>query len=734
MIKKVIYISLAMGCAFYAAAAKPQPQARNTIREITPYVSPENVAASPAQFSYMADGQHYAMLSADHKRVEVFSIRSGEKTSTLFDADHVRETQIPSIEGFVISPDASKVLVWREKEMIYRRSSKAKYYVYEVRSRLLYPLSTDFDKQSIPQFSPDSRMVAFVAENNIYIKKIDFNSVVAVTTDGSMGKVINGATDWTYEEEFQLLSTLSWSPDNTTLCYVRFDESQVPMYSLPLYEGSCPRMSQYALYPGDFSYKYPVAGQPNSSFTIHSYDVDTRKIKEINLGAPDIEYVPRVDFAPTGNQLMVTTLNRDQNHMTIFSVNPKTTVVKSVFSEKSSAWIIPEAYESLSFEADAFTVMSNRSGYTHLYRYAYNGTLLDQVTSGDFDVTDYYGRDVVGNTYYQAALPTPLDRTLVRKDAKKGTVTTVGNASGTTSATFAPTMSYFTMRFSDTKTPPRYSINTPDGKQVRMLEDNAAFAAKTAALTVNKEFIKIPSDAYQLNAFVLKPDNFDPSRKYPVIMTQYSGPGSQSVLNRWELDWMNYFVKKGYIVACVDGRGTGGRGAEFMQSVYCQLGVLETVDQLNAAAWLAQQSWVDASRIGMFGWSYGGYETLMCATDASNPFAAAVAVAPVTDWRFYDTVYTERYMLTPQQNDKGYRISAPLSRASGLTGNVLIMYGTLDDNVHPANSLQFVAQVQASMGACDMLVFPNKNHSIYGCGARAVVYGKMFDYFDKNLR
>jgi dipeptidyl-peptidase-4 len=704
----------------------------SAVDEIAPYVSPNNSYKRPAQFTYMPNGTEYALLSSDKRSIETYDIKTGKKTGVLVDLNNVREQKVADISGFIVSPNASKVLIYRNVNMIYRRSFTAEYYVYDLHSRILDKLSTEFDKTQIPVFSPDSRMIAFVAENNIYVKKLDYNTQVAVTEDGAKGKIINGATDWTYEEEFSTISSLAWSPDNSTLCFVKADESDVPLYTLPLYKGACNPMNEYALYPGELSYKYPVAGEKNSKVTLHSYDVETRKIKDIALPDNSIEYIPRIDFGPTAEQLLVSTLNRDQNRYEIYSVNPKTTVAKSIFVEKSKAWIEPSMYEDITFGSDGFVVMSSRSGYSHLYKYSYAGALMRTLTSGNYDVTAYYGGDAAGNYYYQAANPSAIERTVCKVDAKNVS-TTISSAHGSTSASFSPNHDYAVLTYSDTKTPPQYTLVTSAGKPVRMLEDNKAFAERFADKIVEKEFIKVPSDGYELNGFIMRPDNFDASQKYPVIMTQYSGPGSQSVLNSWDMGWMQFFAKNGFIVVCVDGRGTGGRGSEFMNAVYCNLGHYETIDQINAAKYVATLPGVDASRIGMHGWSFGGYETLMCVTDKNNPFAAAVAVAPVTDWRYYDTVYTERYMLTPQQNDKGYNESAPLKRAEQLSANLLIMYGTADDNVHPDNSLEFVSELEVHGLLCDMLVFPNKNHSIYGCNARAVVYGKMYDYFKRNL-
>lgn len=703
------------------------------VKEMESYLALRSDIKTPPHFTYLPDNTQYAMLSADGKVIETYDISTGKRTGELLNLDNTRETTLQSIQGFIVSPNSSKVLVYTATEPIYRRSFSAAYYIYDTHSRLLRPLSSRFSKQQVPVFSPDSRMVAFVAEGNIYIKKIDFNTEVAVTTDGEAGKVINGATDWVYEEEFTMTSTLAWAPDNTMLCYLRFDESKVPVYSLPIYEGACQPRREYALYPGELSYKYPVAGETNSTVTLHSYDVDNRKVKDIQLPDKMVEYIPRINFGPTASQLMVSTLNRDQNKFEIFSVNPSSGICKSVYSEKSNAWIIPETYENLSYGANGFTILSNRTGYTHAYLYSYTGTLMRTLTSGNFDVTAYYGQDASGNHYLQTATPTPMDRTIQKMDAKKGTLVAVSSTTGTSNASYSPDCRYAVISTSDTETPASYTLCSANGKALRVLADNKAVGQKLSARLPKKEFITVPSDGHQLNGWIMRPRDFDPSRKYPVVMYQYSGPGSQSVLNSWETGWMHFFADHGFIVACVDGRGTGGRGSEFMYSVYKNLGYYETVDQINACRYIAGLPGVDGSRIGIHGWSYGGYEALMCVTNPDNPFAAAVAVAPVTDWRYYDTVYAERYMLTPQQNEHGYNVSAPLTNAGTMSADLLLMYGTLDDNVHPSNTLEMASAMQCAGILFDMMSFTNMNHSIYGCNSRAVVYANMYRFFRDKL-
>ncbi|MCC8113220.1 MAG: alpha/beta fold hydrolase [Bacteroidales bacterium] len=716
-------------CAF--AAMSVSAQISQSVKDIAPYVYPQNKPAAPPSFAYAPDGQGYLLLSADARTIDRYDIATGKKIETVFDATHTRESTIDAIEGFEMSQNGRYLLVYTNSEPIYRYSFTAEYYVYEVRTRLLKPLSTTYPRQRAPLMSSDGRMVAFVAayDNNIYIRKNDYGSEVQVTTDGAENEIINGVPDWVYEEEFSTQRSMVWAPDNLMLCYLKYNETAVPLYSLPIYQGTCDPKDQYALYPGNYEYKYPVAGEPNSIVTLHSYDVETRKIKDITLPDNKIEYIPRIAYGPDPECLLVSTLNRDQNHFEIYSVNPKSTVSKSVYMEESKAWIAPETYENLQCLDDGFVVQSSRTGYSHLYKYSYAGALKNTYTSGDFDVTDFYGVDAKGNCFYQAAYPSPLDRTVNKIDTK-GKTSIISKGSGTTSASFSPDMAYAMLRYSDASTPPIYTINSADGKQLRVLEDNASYAQRMAAMP-KKEFFTMTSDGNILNGYIIRSNA---SGAAPVVMYQYSGPGSQSVLNNWTMDWDNYFATQGITVVCVDGRGTGGRGRAFMDVVYKRLGYYETIDQVNAARWVAQQSWADPKKIGIFGWSYGGYETLMAASADGAPYAAALAVAPVTSWRFYDSIYTERYMLTPQQNEANYRTSSPINRTASLCCPLLIMYGTADDNVHPQNSLQYVSMLQSQGGFCDMLVFPNMNHSIYGCNSRSVVYGRMFDYFCSHLK
>lgn len=703
----------------------------NDVQSISKYVFPQNVPSSPVEYVYMPDGLTYLTLNNNGKSIVKYDIKTGKEIETVIDVAKTRGAKIDAIEGFELSQDGSKLLVYTDKQMIYRRSFKASYYVYEIKRNMLVALSENFTHQQAPVFSPDARVVAFVVDNNIYLKKLDYNTEIAVTTDGKINEVINGVPDWVYEEEFTTNNSMTWSPDNMTLCFIKYNEKSVKDYTMQLYKGTCNPKRQYEFYPGEFKYKYPVAGEVNSVVSVHSYDVETRKIKKVALPDDRIEYIPRIAYGHDATRLIVTTLNREQNRMEIYAANPKSTVVKSIYVEESDSWIAPETYETIKYYPDYFILNSDKDGYSHIYQYSYSGNLMRKVTSGQYEVTDFYGFDNLGNAYFQSTITGELNRVVSKLD-RKGNIVHLSDEQGTASAVFSPAMNYAMLNYSNITTPPVYKIIDIKGKEIRVLEDNASYAA-TYKSVPQKEFFKVKSNGIELNGVMLKPADFDISKKYPVIMTQYSGPGSQQVRNRWQMDWEYYAVTQGFIVVCVDGRGTGFRGNEFERVVYKQLGYYETIDQLAAAKHVSSLSYVDSKRIGICGWSYGGYETLIAISHKQSPFAAAVAIAPVTDWRYYDTIYAERYMLTPQSNEEGYNAGSPIKLAKNVSCPLLLMSGTADDNVHFQNTIEYVSQLQSNGILCDMLIFPNMNHSINHCNARSLVYAKMIDYFKRNM-
>ncbi len=698
------------------------------------FVYPLNRAAS-ASISFAADGTSALSIGDGGNTVVRTDLASGRVSETLLDLSHTRgDSKLEALSDYIVSPDGSKLLIYNGSTPIYRHSFWATWYVFDIKRNTLKPLSTEHPRQQAPTFSPDGRMVAFMADdNNIYLSKLDYGTEVAVTTDGCVNAVINGVPDWTYQEEFETYGSMAWAPDNSALSYLKYDESQVPMYSFALYQGACDPKDQYALYPGQFDYKYPVAGEKNSVVSIHSYDVETRKTKDITLPDATIEYIPRIHYGPTADVLIAATLNREQNRLELYSVNPRSTTSRSIYVDRSDKWITPECYTDLAFEHGSFVVNSSRTGFNHLYRYSYAGALMATLTSGQYDVTAYYGTAADGSYAYQSAAHGAINRvvTLVNR---KGTATDLTPAEGWASATFAPGLAYYLLNYSTAQTPPVYTlVSTDKNRTLRTLQDNATYASRFASAPKKEFFTFTTADGVTLNGWMIKPADFDASRRYPAIIYQYSGPGSQEVTNRWSMDWAQYFATQGYVIACVDGRGTGARGRAFEQITYKNLGHYETIDQNALLSHLRSLSWINPEAVGIYGWSYGGYETLMAAQSGA-PYAAAVAVAPVTSWRYYDTIYAERYMSTPQQNAAGYTASAPVDHTDGLSCPLLMISGTADDNVHMANTIEYISRLEQEGRWADMLLFPNMNHSINGCNTRALVYKRMLAFFDSHLK
>ncbi|MCP9611804.1 S9 family peptidase [Coprobacter tertius] len=682
----------------------------------------------------LSDGLHYLQKSKDGAMIIKYAYKTGKPVDTLFNAKKARECPFKKFDGYTLSKDEKKIMLYTDVEPIYRRSFKANYYTFEIKRNLVKPLS-DNGKQQIATMSPNGRMVAFVRDNNIYLKKLDYDTESAVTTDGVKNKIINGATDWVYEEEFALTNTLTWSSDSEVLAFVKFDESMVPEYSMQMFEGMCPSLKQYALYPGEFRYKYPVAGEKNSEVGVYSYTVDTRQVKKLNVPLESEGYIPRICFTENAEQLAVMTFNRHQNHFRIFGVNPKSGVSKLLIQDQSKTWIDPDNKDYITFYPDFFVFASEKDGYRHLYQYTLTGNLIRQLTKGDWDVTAYLGYDGKGAFYYQAATEGPLYRSIYKVDTK-GKVTKLSTRKGTNNAIFNPGCTYFVNNYSSVETPLLVTVNDAKGKEIRVLQDNKSLKDKLSSLQYShKEFFTFKNEVgISLNGYIMKPVNFDPSKKYPVLMVQYSGPASQMVTDSWSFDWEQYLTANGYIVACVDGRGTGGRGAEFTKSIYLKLGILESQDQVSAAKYLASLDYVDGNNIAIWGWSFGGYNTLMSMVSSSGVFKAGVAIAPVTDWRYYDSIYTERYMRTPKENMEGYLASSPVEKAADFSGNLLIIAGTADDNVHYLNTLQFSeAMVQANK-QFDMQIYTNRNHSIYGCNTRMHLYTKVCDFLNMHLK
>ena len=683
----------------------------------------------------MADGEHYTQLSDDGRRIVKYSYRTGEAAGVVFDVGTARECDLEAIDGYVFSPDGRRILIQTETKPIYRHSFTAVYYLFNIENNKMQPLTEGAVR--IPTFSPDGNQLAFVRDNDIYLIKFLYGYAESrVTKDGELNGVINGAPDWVYEEEFSFNSALEFSPDSKMIAYVKWEEGDVPTYEFPLYKGLAPELGEYAGYPGEYSYKYPIAGERNSRVSVMTFDIFSKVTKRMDLPLPAGGYVPRIRFTRDPDKLAVLTLNRQQNCLDMYYANPRTGVCNLVLREEDDCYVETDVLESIHFYDNNFTIVSERSGYPHIYLYTLGGTLVKQVTDGDFEVKRLYGWDEDGGDfYYLSNEGSPLTTAVWRVDAKGRKTRLSQGDGGVNAAQFSSNFHYYINTYQNVTTPPVYTINDNRGKVLSTMLDNAGLRDKVEALGLpQKEFFTFTTpDGTVLNGWMMKPTGFDAGQKYPVLMYQYSGPGSQLVLDAWGVTWETYMATQGYIVVCVDGRGTGGRGSAFEKCTYMNIGVKEADDQVAAARHLATLPYVDGGRIGIWGWSYGGYMTLMSLCQGAGVFKMGIAVAAPTDWRYYDTVYTERYMRTPQENEEGYDKSSVFSRIGKLKGKLLLVHGSADDNVHLRNMMELSeAMVQAGLDF-DMMVYTNRNHGIAGGNTRNHLYDKLTRYVKENL-
>ena len=681
----------------------------------------------------LADGTSYAAVSDDGRRIEVFSYKTGKAISTLFSLDAVKgDLRIDDFDGYALSENEKKILLWNNSEQIYRHSFTAEYYVYDILRSTLKRVSADGPQRNAT-ISHDGRMVAYTRDNNIYISNLDYGTDNAVTTDGKVNSIIYGSPDWAYEEEFGMQNSMCWSTDDSVLAFIRFDESKVPVYTFDRYKSYCEENPLSDIYPDAYSYKYPLAGYPNSTVSVHAYNVDNRTTKKMDLPIGE-GYVPMLSFDGEGKNLMAMLLNRDQNRLDLYKVNPGSTVASLVITEMSDAWLSPEAYKMVRYSINSFVIGSERSGWRHLYEYDYSGNLKRAITSGEWNVTAYYGRDArTGTDYIQTTMRGAVNRNVASVDSK-GRITVLNDIDGTENAWFSGNFDYYLRKYSNAVTPPVYTICNSRGKSLIDIESNREYAAKYSSVP-KMEFTTVPNaEGEAMNACLIKPADFDSSRRYPLMMYQYNGPDSQTVLNEWKMDGVYYIASQGYVVAMVDGRGTGNRSRKWANAVYRNLGHLETADQIAGARNIAKLPYIDAERMACFGWSYGGYMTLMELTAADSPFKAGVSMAPVTDWRLYDSIYTERYMSTPQANPSGYDSASALDRTGNLNARLLIMSGTSDDNVHFYNTLKYTSKLNYEGKIFDMMALAGFEHSLRMCNARSRLYSKIVDFLDSNLK
>jgi dipeptidyl-peptidase-4 len=674
----------------------------------------------------------------NNKQIAKYNYKDGKKVETVFDLDKVENAPIKSFSEYTFSQDETKILLTTAKEKIYRRSSTANYYIWNSVTEELSELSAK-GKQQEATFSPDGERVAFARDNNVFIKTLKFGTENQVTTDGERNKIINGVPDWVYEEEFAYSKAFEWAPNSQFLAYVRFDETDVKEFSMKMYQGKSPSFDENALYPSEYTFKYPKAGEKNAVVSVFSYDVKSKTKIEVDLGEETDIYVPRIKWTADANDLAVMRLNRRQNKIDVLLANPFTGDTRLFYTEKNERYIAEEFLDDFIFlpNNDYFVVNSERNGYSHLYLYDRQGFEVRQLTDGKFDVTDFYGFDNKKKIfYYQAAKKSPMQREIYYTSLDGKKQGTLSQQEGINKAVFSNEFQYFINEYENLTAPKTVALYDSKGEQVRVLEDNSALKAKLKEYKISpKSFFNFEtSEGVSLNGWMIKPQNFDTNKKYPVVMVQYSGPNSQEVLDEWAVNWNDYLAQEGFLVACVDPRGTGARGEDFRKITYMQLGKYESDDQVETAKYLATLPFVDKANIAIWGWSYGGFTSLMTMEKGGDLFKAGIAVAPVTHHKFYDTVYTERYMRTPMENPDGYNNNTPLLNPKGITGRLLLVHGSADDNVHFQHTMELSeALVQADV-QFDMAVYTNRNHNITGGNTRMHLYKKMTDFLKMNLK
>ena len=680
-------------------------------------------------FSSMKNGDYYIVMNYDRNGVylDKYNYATLEKEATVLSS-----TDLPGIqyfEGYSFSDDETKILLATKMNRIYRHSYAGIYYVYDIASKKLEKVS---EKKILePTFSPDGKKVAYAYQNNLYVKDLTTGKTTQITTDGKINAIINGTTDWVYEEEFGFVRAFQWNGNSDKIAFIRFDESEVPEYTMDIYGKS--------LYPEQMKFKYPKAGEKNADVSLHLYNLNSAKTQTVKLGAAQQYYIPRIKWTDEPNTLAVTTLNRHQNNLNLIFVDANTFKSRVVLNEKDPAYI--DINDNLTFLDDnRFIWTSEKDGRNHIYLYDKNGKLLQQVTKGNWEVTKYYGYDKKNKTvFYQSTEEGSINRSVYSIKINGKGKKKLSNRTGNNRATFSHSFKYFVNTFSDADTPNVYTLNDArTGKELKMIKNNEKLLEKLAGYRMSKrEFSVLKTANGNFNMWMIKPTNFDPDKKYPLFLYQYSGPGSQSVMNTWYSSrdyWHLMLAEKGIIVACIDGRGTGYKGRDFKKVTYKELGKYEIIDQIESAKELAKLPYIDAGRIGIWGWSYGGYMSSLAITKGADVFKMAIAVAPVTSWRFYDTVYTERYMQTPQENPDGYDQNSPLNFAHLLKGDYLLIHGSGDDNVHYQNSARMIDALIEANKQFDFMVYPDRTHGIYkGKNTRLHLFEKMTTFIERSF-
>jgi dipeptidyl-peptidase-4 len=679
----------------------------------------------------LKNSNQYTVLNFDRAsrsmQIDLYDFATLKKSTTLIDTkDH---KGLPSIDGYTFDSTEKTMLLACNSNQIFRHSFTADYYLYQIATKELIKLF-DFQIQE-PTFSPDGKKIAYARENNLFVYDLASKKTMQITTDGKKNAIINGITDWVYEEEFAFVKAFDWSADSKKLAYIRFDESEVPEFSMSMFRKD--------LYPTVETFKYPKAGEKNAVVSLHLFDVNTNTTKKIDLGNYKDFYIARMQWTKDANVLSAQVLNRHQDNLDLLFIDGTSGKTTVILNEKDKAYV--DVTDNLTFLKDnSFIWTSEKDGFNHIYLYDKTGKLKNQVTKGNWEVTSYYGFDEKSNTvFYQSTENGSINRAIYSIALNGKGKKALSTKTGTNAATFSPNFQYFINTFSSATQPTLYTLNSAnDGKQLQVIQDNAALATKLSGFNLpTKEFFVLKTEkGNELNAWMIKPKDFDASKKYPVFMFQYSGPGSQQVMNAWASSndyWFMMLTQQGYIVACADGRGTGYKGADFKKVTQLELGKYEVEDQIDAAKVIGNYPYVDKGRIGIFGWSYGGFMASNCILKGSDVFKMAIAVAPVTNWRFYDSIYTERYMQTPQENASGYDENSPINHVEKLKGKYLLIHGSGDDNVHVQNSMQMMEALIQANKQFDSQIYPDKNHGIYGGMTRIQLYTKMTNFIIDNL-
>ena len=672
-----------------------------------------------AGIASLKNGENYAVI--EPTGIVKYSYKTSAKEGNIVDG---------KFQSYIFNDDESKILLLKESNPIYRHSFLGKFEVKDLKSgKVLHLNNGNFIQE--PTFSPDGNKVAFIAENNLFYQDLNSEKITQITTDGKKNHILNGLADWVYEEEFGHAKQYEWTKNSDAIVFVKSDESDVPEMYIPIYEKQ--------LYPSEMRFKYPKAGEKNSVVSAHLFRIDSGKTIALNLSAFKNYYIPNVYRTAKADEIILITSERIQNASDLLKVNTKTGTIHKLFTETDEKWIDTDNVTLEFLDDNSFIWGSERDGNHHLYWYDQNGKLKKQITKGNWEVTDYYGFNIkTKEVLIQTTEKGSINKVISKVNIETGKSTLISNTEGNNRANFSKNFNYFIETFSSATKPFTYILKDGNGKVVKELQNNDEQLKKLQTDNmVTKEFFTIPNEAGdQMNAWILKPKNFDPNKKYPLFMFQYSGPGSQSVSNSWDTGnglWFNHLVQKGYIVACVDGRGTGFKGTKYKKTTYMNLGKYEIEDQIAAAKWFGKQTYIDASRIGIFGWSFGGYMASLAMTKGADVFKAAIAVAPVTNWRYYDSVYTERFMRTPQENADGYDKNSPTSYADLLKGKFLLIHGTADDNVHFQNSMEFSEALIQNKKQFEFMAYPDKNHGIYGGQTRPQLYQKMTNFILENL-